>query len=161
MITINNTSTAQLHFNKFNISLLEESADLYISVFSLPPWNDIYESRDEVVKFLRSFTKMSTFKGYQLMKDGKVIGLSVGFIKPWLSNGTMKPEYFIDQYCIDYKYQRQGLGRTFMKMIEEDLIKSNIHAIILNTEVHSPAFDFYKKTGFNALEDYSLLALEF
>lgn len=149
-----------MHIAEFDISRLEESANLFMEVFSMPPWNDTFESKESVIDFFRSFTCMSNFKGYQLIINNRVVGLSIGFIKPWLKNGSPRYEYFIDQFCIKPNLQRQGLGSYFMKEIEKRLKDEHIEDIVLNTEISSSAHLFYIHNGFNSIEGYCFLTKE-
>lgn len=89
-----------------------------------------------------------------------MIGVSIGFIKPWLKNDELRYEYFLDQYCIDHTLQRRGLGEYFMKGIEKRLKQENINDIILNTGLSSPACKFYIKMGFQDMKEYGFLSKE-
>ena len=150
-----------MHTIEFDISLTEESVDLFIDVFSKPPWNDVYDSKNAVIDFFNAFISLPNFKGYQLMDDNnKVIGISIGFIKPWLRNGELRYEYFLDQFCIDNSSQGKGLGKYFMREIEERLKREDINDIILNTERSSPAYYFYNKIGFHDMKEYGFLSKE-
>lgn len=149
-----------MHTIEFDISLIEESVDLFIEIFSKPPWNDIFESKDSVVNFFRAFICLPNFKGYQLIIDNKVVGISIGFIKPWLKNGVLRYEYFLDQYCIESALQGKGLGMSFMKDIEKRLKQDNINDIILNTELSSSAYYFYIHIGFHDMKKYGFLSKE-
>ena len=150
-----------VHTTEFDISLTEASVDLFISVFSRAPWHDVFESKDAVMNFFHAFIRLPNFKGYQLIdNNNQVIGLSIGFIKPWLKNGELRYEYFLDQYCIDYTQQGKGFGKYFMREIEERLKSENINDIILNTDLSSPAYSFYIKTGFQDMREYGFLSKE-
>lgn len=145
----------------FDTTLMDESVALFMRVFSQAPWHDVFESKEEVAAFFRAFIELPTFKGYQLLSEnGDVIGLSIGFIKPWMKDGKLRYEYFLDQFCIDHRLQGQGLGKAFLREIEADLRENNIQDIILNTELSSPAFHFYRRTGFYNMEGYGFLAKE-
>jgi len=150
-----------MHIKDFDTSLTEESVDLFMKVFSNPPWNDVFRSRNSVVDFFNAFIVLPNFKGYQLMDDNeKVIGISIGFVKPWLSNGELRYEYFLDQLCIDDELQGKGLGKYFMREIEKNLKKEDINDILLNTELSTPAYHFYMKIGFHDMKEYGFLSKE-
>lgn len=148
------------HIAKLDTSRLEESANLFMETFSMPPWNDTYESKESVIDFFRAFTCMPNFKGYQLIINDQIVGLSIGLIKPWLKNGSLQYEYFIDQFCIKPSLQGKGLGSFFMKEIEKKLKDKHIENIVLNTETSSPAYLFYIRNGFSCIEGYSFLTKE-
>ena len=64
---------------------LEECTDLLIDVFTNPPWNDTYSSRQQVMEFLRNHMNNNYFAGYVLKEKNHVIAMSVGMKKPWLN----------------------------------------------------------------------------
>lgn len=134
---------------EFEIEMLDECVDLFIDVFSRAPWYDSYDSRDVVVNFFNNHYKNNYFLGYVATMNGKIVGASIGYTKPWI-NGM---EYYIDEYFIDYNGQRTGVGTEFLKRIEEDLRIRNINALILLTEQDTPAHKFYMKNGFSALKN--------
>lgn len=150
-----------MHITEFDITLVEKSVDLFIDVFSRPPWNDVFESKDSVINFFNAFINLPNFKGYQIISsNSEVIGVSIGFIKPWLKNGELRYEYFLDQFCINHTLQGKGLGKYFMQEIERRLKSENINDIILNTGLTSPAYHFYIKTGFQDMKEYGFLSKE-
>lgn len=134
--------------------LLEASVDLFIATFSLEPWNDVYESRDQVVTFFKHHMSNNYFIGYVLKLDEEIAALSLGFQKPWM-NGM---EYYIDEFCVKKTIQKMGIGSQFLALIEADIKEKQMNAIILNTNKGFPAEQFYLKNGFEQLEDIIVLA---
>lgn len=134
--------------------LLEASVDLFIATFSLEPWNDVYESRDQVVTFFKHHMDNNYFIGYVLKIDEEIAALSLGFQKPWM-NGM---EYYIDEFCVKKAIQKMGIGSQFLALIEADIKEKQMNAIILNTNKGFPAEQFYLKNGFEPLEDIIVLA---
>lgn len=130
-------------------NMIEESVDLFISTFSREPWNDVYESREQVRQFFKNHFANNYFLGYVISVDGRIKGLSIGMKKPWIEG----LEYYIDEFCIDYNLQGKGLGSKFIKEIEIDIKKEGLNGILLNTENDFPSFKFYKKNGFKSLGD--------
>ena len=123
---------------------IEECVDLYIDVFTKAPWNDTYESGGQVSRFFRNHMANNYFVGYVLKGQGGIIALSIGMKKPWI-NGA---EYYIDQFCVRTDLQGKGVGSCFLKLIEDEIRKEQMNAIILSTERGFPSEQFYLKNGF-------------
>jgi len=134
-------------------NMIEESVDLFISTFSREPWNDVYESREQVREFFKNHFTNNYFLGYVISVNGKIQGLSIGMKKPWIKG----LEYYIDEFCIDYNLQGKGVGSKFIKEIEMDIRKEGLNGIILNTEKDFPSFQFYKKNGFEDFGDLVIM----
>ncbi len=139
--------------NKMNENMIEESVDLYISTFSREPWNDVYESKEQVREFFRNHFANNYFLGYVIIIDGKIHGLCLGMKKPWI-NGL---EYYIDEFCIDYNSHGKGIGSVFIKEIEKDIKEVGLNGIILNTDKDLPSFSFYKRNGFGHFNDLVIM----
>lgn len=146
--------TKNLEIYKLDDTVLEKSVDLFIETFSKEPWYDEFDSREQVVLFFKNHMLNNYFLGYVLKSETKVIALSVGFKKPWIKG----MEYYIDQFCVHYSYQGQGVGGAFIKLIEKEMLDEGLNAIILNTEKGYPSEKFYLKNGFEKLDELIILA---
>ena len=118
-----------------------------MDTFSRPPWNERYESREEVRKYFSNFLGLDNFLGFVGTIGENLVALCVGMRKPWLK-GT---EYYVDQFCVAHACQRKGIGSLFLHEIEKQLTDREIKGILLNTERNYPAHDFYRKNGFTTL----------
>lgn len=132
---------------------LEECIDLFIDTFSREPWNDVYDSRQQVKDFFINHMKNNYFLGYIGLIDKKVVALSLGMKKPWISG----MEYYIDEFCVKHDFQGKGIGSLFIKNIEELLHNEKVEGIILNTERDYPSYKFYRKNGFKVLGNLVVL----
>ena len=137
-----------------NKDLLDDCVDLFIHTFSKEPWNDIYESRNQVVTFFENHLKNNYFLGYVGLIEDEVVALSLGMKKPWIKG----MEYYIDEFCIKFELQGKGIGSKFIKMIEADIKLQSMNGMILNTERNYPSQAFYAKNGFEVIEDLIILA---
>lgn len=133
--------------------MLDECVDLFIDTFTKEPWNDVYESREQVVTFFQNYMNDSYFLGYVMKSQGKIIALSIGAKKPWIKG----MEYYIDQFCVSNKCQRSGIGSKFLGLIEADVEKKGLNSIYLTTERGFPAEAFYLKNGFKRLDELVFL----
>jgi GNAT superfamily N-acetyltransferase len=138
---------------EMNKSMIDDCVDVFIETFSKEPWNDIYESRQQVVDFFNNHYNNNYFIGYVAMLNNKVVALSVGMKKPWIKGF----EYYIDEFCVSHELQGQGIGSEFLKAIEQDIKKQGMNGIILNTEKGFPSQKFYEKNGFKAFDDFIIL----
>ncbi|HEM2811122.1 GNAT family N-acetyltransferase [Streptococcus suis] len=127
---------------------MEMVKELFLSVFSQEPWNDDWSDEEQLDCYIGDLLAHPRTLCFGLFDQEKLIGLSLGYIRYWYE-GT---EYRIEELCIARNYQGRGIGQDFLKRIEEQLIVRNIVHILLQTERTLPAFFFYKKCGFHALE---------
>lgn len=143
----------ELIFLKIKKRMIDDCVDLYIETFTKEPWNDIYESREQVVKFFNNHFNNNYFVGYAALLDDKVVALSIGMKKPWIEGF----EYYIDEFCVSYEMHGKGIGSWFLKAIEEDVKEQGMNGMILNTEKDYPSQKFYEKNGFKTLNDLIIL----
>lgn len=137
-----------------NAENINECIDLFMRTFSKEPWNDVYESREQVALFFERYLNNNYFMGYVLNCGDKVIALCLGSRKPWL-NGM---EYDIDQFCVAEEFQRTGAGSHFLRQIENMAGQCGINAVVLNTNKGYPSEKFYLKNGYRVLEHSVTLA---
>lgn len=132
---------------------VKKAAELYISVFSQEPWNDEYESFEEVENFIQNFIVSETYINFIAEEEGEMIGLCLGLKKPWIKG----VEYYIDGFCIKSGRQGTGLGSEFLAKIEHEISLLGMNALILNTEADFASADFYLKNGFHKLANLVVL----
>lgn len=143
-----------VHIEKMMSEHIEECVDLFIDVFTREPWNDVYDSREQVVQFFENHIANNYFVGYIMKNADEVIAMSLGSKKPWIKG----KEYYIDQFCVKADYQRHGIGGRFLELIEKNIHANGMNAIILNTEKGFPSEKFYLKNGFCSFEELVILA---
>lgn len=128
---------------------MEMVKELFLSVFSQEPWNDDWSEEEQLDCYIGDLLGHPRALCFGLFDQGKLLGLSLGYIRYWYE-GT---EYRIEEFCMSRDYQGQGHGASFLADIEKLLADRKIVHIILQTERNLPAYSFYKKCGFRALEE--------
>ena len=146
----------EFSIKEIDISMLEEIKVLFGSVFGGPPWNEEWKE-EQLNEYLKDLIEVRGSLLYGLFEGDNLIGFSVGKIKHWCS-GT---EYFIEELCISNDYQGRGLGRDFFALIKKKLKERGITQIFLLTDRNKPAYEFYKKIGFNELPEITSFYMEF
>lgn len=132
---------------------IKAAANLYISVFSQAPWNEEYESFEQVERLIKNFMAETCFLNFVALENGELVGLCLGLKKPWI-NGI---EYYIDEFCIKTDLQGRGIGSHFLAEIEAEILKLGLDGMMLNTEKGVPAEHFYLKNGFHQLSGLIVL----
>ena len=135
---------------ELNESFLPQMAELYREAFAGEPWNDDWSDTEQLNEYMKDISKAYNALNYGLLIDGKLAGMSVGRINHWWE-GT---NYNIDELCIAPKYQGQGIGSKFMKLIENEIKQMGLAGIFLQTDSDKPSYRFYKKNGFKELETH-------
>lgn len=133
--------------------MIDECVDLYINVFSREPWNDVIESRDQVIPYFENSIANNYYLGYVALRNHHVVALCVGMKKPWMQG----MEYYIDEFCVHPELQGQGVGSFFLKEIEMLAKEQGVHGMLLNTDKEYPALKFYEKNGFRPIGNLIVL----
>jgi len=129
-------------------SYLEQMAELFKKAFAGEPWNDDWSDRTQLREYIKEISSSYNALNYGLIRDGKLIAMSIGMIRHWWE-GT---NYNIEEFCVAPDFQGQGIGTFFMKLIEEEIRKKNLNGIFLQTDSDKPAYKFYMKNDFKNLE---------
>ncbi|HFR3426560.1 TPA: GNAT family N-acetyltransferase [Streptococcus suis] len=138
-----------MKLKELTVADLEMVKQLFLSVFSQEPWNDDWSDEEQLNRYIGDLLAHPRALCFGLFDQKKLIGLSLGYIRYWYE-GT---EYRIEELCMSRDYQGQGHGASFLADIEKQLADRKIVHILLQTERNLPAYFFYKKCGFRALEE--------
>ncbi|MGQ7461308.1 GNAT family N-acetyltransferase [Streptococcus suis] len=138
-----------MKLKELTLANLEMVKQLFLSVFSQEPWNDDWSDEEQLDRYIGDLLAHSRALCFGLFDQGKLLGLSLGYIRYWYE-GT---EYRIEELCISRDYQGQGHGASFLADIEKQLADRKIVHILLQTERNLSAYSFYQKYGFRVLEE--------
>ena len=124
--------------------------ELFAGVFTGEPWNDDWSDGEQLDLYLEDLVGQQNSLTYGLYEDGRMVGLSMGRMKHWYT-GT---EYYIDELCIRTDRQGTGLGTLFLQEIEHAIREDGMVQIFLQTSADVPAYQFYRKNGFQELKGH-------
>lgn len=123
---------------------LQKCAVLFYDVYSKSPWNEQWNSIEQIKKYLKELIKNPLFEGYIVWENEILLAVCMGHTKTWIE-GT---ELIIDEFFVDSSQQRKKIGSYFMNYIKEEAKKKNYYCIGLSTMRSFPAQSFYEKHGF-------------
>ena len=124
--------------------------ELFAGVFTGEPWNDDWSDGEQLDLYLEELVGQQNSLTYGLYEDGRMVGLSMGRMKHWYT-GT---EYYIDELCIRTDRQGTGLGTLFLQEIVHAIREGGMVQIFLQTSADVPAYQFYRKNGFQELKGH-------
>ena len=130
---------------KLSINDKEIIKNLFTSVFTIAPWYDDWSDTNQLDLCITDLIGQNYSLTYGLYDADELIGVSMGYIKHWYS-GT---EYIIEEFCIKTDRQGSGAGTFFVAEIEKAIKEMGLKQIFLLTDTNVPAYNFYKKNGFD------------
>ena len=133
---------------RLSIEDKEAITNVFTSVFTKEPWNDDWSDKNQLDMYINDLVGQGYSLTYGLFDDDELIGIAMGYIKHWYS-GT---EYIINELCIKTDRQGKGAGSFFVTEIEKAIKGLGVKQIFLLTDSNVPAYNFYKKNGFNEEE---------
>ena len=139
---------SEMEVHTLNLTDIEAVKKLMLLIFSIEPWNDRWTD-EQLHAYITQLMGNVNSLAFGAFVDGNLVGMALGRVICWYE-GT---EYWIDEFGIHPQMQQAGLGSQFMGEIEKLVAKQDISYVVLLTERHVPAYDFYKKNGFTEKED--------
>lgn len=134
---------------------LKYLSELYVSVFSLPPWNEYWEYSWAEERLAWIFNSQG-FMGYLATINDEIIGTILGNLVPF--KGTKR--FKILDFFVSYKYQKQGIGSQLICKLESELKTNSYNFVTLLTAKNSKAETFYLHKDYQINEKLELLYKE-
>lgn len=138
-----------LTFRRISLEQKEQVKEKFFQVFTEAPWFDDWSDPEQLDMYLQDLMGQGYSVAFGLYDSEDLIGAALGYIKHWYS-GT---EYIIDELFIVRERQGMGLGTYFLEEIGDAIKEMGVYNIFLLTERGVPAYDFYKKNGFNEIPE--------
>ncbi|MBE9054015.1 GNAT family N-acetyltransferase [Nostocales cyanobacterium LEGE 11386] len=122
---------------------LKECADLFVSVFSNPPWNENWEIESAFSR-LEAFYNIPMSHSIVAFLEDQIIGFAMGYIEIWHQGKS----FYLKEICVEPTKHRSGIGTKIMDVLSQNLVNIGVNKIYLLTARDSPASVFYSKCGF-------------
>jgi len=127
-----------------DVSEINDLLDLFIKVFSEPPYSEIW-SRDSAFKRLSEIYEKG--KGFCLYakENDQVIGLIFCQTQVW-NDGV---HIIVEDTVVDSLKRRNGIGKLLVQKLEEVALDNNMVSIDLLSNKQAKAIDFWNSLGYN------------
>jgi aminoglycoside 6'-N-acetyltransferase I len=122
---------------------LQAISQLYVSVFSNPPWNEDWEFTWAYER-LNWIYQSQGFAGYIALDGTQIFGAIMGHAVPFKG----KKGFEIVEFLVAAKYQNQGVGNQLLAQLELNLKQDNYDFTWLLTLKNTDAESFYSKRSY-------------
>lgn len=123
---------------------LRECADLFVSVFSNPPWSETWSQEMALSRLEDCYNTPGSYGIVAIVED-KVFGFAIGYAETWYE----EKHFYLKEMCVQSTKQRSGIGTKIIDVLYQDLVSKSVSMIYLLTVRDSPAAAFYEKCGFS------------
>ena len=117
---------------------LKPISQLYVSVFTNPPWNEDWEY-EWAYERLNWVYQCQDFVGLVSLNDSKINGAILGYFIPFRGKKGFK----LAEFFVDTNYQNKGIGIKLLTQLELYLKQNNYDFISLLTAKNTDAESFY------------------
>ncbi|RLK63939.1 GNAT family N-acetyltransferase [Atopobacter sp. AH10] len=123
-------------------------AQLMLSVYNAPPWNEEWTEKT-ARQSLESLLTFPHFYGNVMEKDGKIVAAMLGHIRIYATEKS----YYMDEFFVSPTCQGQGFGSHLYQTTLKELKQEGVAGSFFTSLKNSPAYHFYKKQGAKDLAD--------
>ena len=122
---------------------LQAISQLYVSVFSNPPWNEDWEFAWAYER-LNWIYQSQGFAGYIALDSKQILGAIMGHAVPFKGEKGFE----IVEFLVTAKYQNQGIGNQLLAQLELNLKQDNYDFTWLLTLKNTDAESFYSQRNY-------------
>ena len=128
-----------------------------MAAFKEVPWNENW-TYEQAYTRIEEIMSARVSRGYVIYDGDVVVSMLCGRIMTYLGF----KELWVDEFSVNPKYQRQGIGTSMIEYVREQLKQETekISYIVLNTERGYPSVKFYEANGFKADESLVFMAAD-
>ena len=134
---------------------LDAISQLYISVFTSPPWNERWKY-EWAYERLNWIYQSQDFAGFVSLDDDKTNGAILGHSIPFKGKKGFK----VVEFFVDTNYQNKGIGTKLLRQLELNLKQDNYNFVSLLTAKNTNAESFYLNRNYQRDDKLVLLRKE-
>lgn len=124
---------------------ITELAKLYMACFNAPPWNDGW-TKEAALERLGDLLSARQSRGAVAFVGTAPVGMLLGQRERWVNTH----HFNLVEMCVLPEKQRQGIGKSLLSHLIQDLMLEGTTKLYLLTAPESYAAAFYAKQGFRA-----------
>lgn len=140
-------------FEDMDIAEVRAYAELFVSVFNSPPWNDRWTMLTAKLR-LGELITTGTFVGKAAYENGQLLGIILGQ-KEHFFDGV---RFQIQEFCVRPEHQQSGCGSRLLSALREELNAVGVTKIYLITQRGEDTEGYYKRRGFQTSDNMIVMS---
>lgn len=140
-------------FEDMDIADVRAYAELFVSVFNSPPWNDRWTMLTAKLR-LGELITTGTFVGKAAYENGQLLGIILGQ-KEHCCDGI---HFQIQEFCVRPEHQQSGCGSRLLSALKEELNSIGVVNIYLITRRGESTEGWYKRRGLTASDNMIVMS---
>ncbi|MDE7360387.1 MAG: GNAT family N-acetyltransferase [Oscillospiraceae bacterium] len=140
-------------FEDMDISRVREYAELFVSVFNRPPWNDRWTALTAKLRIGELITT-GTFVGKAAYEDGRLLGIILGQ-KEHFFDGV---RFQIQEFCVRPEYQQSGCGSRLLSALRDELNAIGVTKVYLITSRGESTEGWYRRRGLKTSDEMIVMS---
>ncbi|MCL1845084.1 MAG: GNAT family N-acetyltransferase [Defluviitaleaceae bacterium] len=120
---------------------------IYTEAFNAPPLSYSFLTAEKAERYLGDLVRTPGFLGYTYAEEGETVAFCFGKLDAYFE-GTM---FEVSELAVTPGLHRSGVGSKVMRLLEIKLAGYGVQAVSLNTSRNLPAFEFYRKNGYEEI----------
>jgi aminoglycoside 6'-N-acetyltransferase I len=141
-----------MEIRSIELNDLDALGDVFVSVFNSAPWNESWK-KPWVLERLGILFNSYGFCGFLAEDDTEVVGAVFSRLGSYMGERELE----ISEMYVDGNHQRRGVGAALITEIQNYSIANSISCLVLQTDKHTFAKDFYLGLGFKGHEQNLLM----
>jgi len=125
----------------------DKALAIFMDLFTQPPWSYDWMTKEKASVYLHDMLYSPNARAYAYEEGGHLCGACFGSV----GDCSVIPIFEIQEIFIRPELQHRGLGSQMLSLIEEDLRVDGIGAVRLSTIRGIPAYDYYRKNGYEVV----------
>lgn len=130
-------------FADMEMADIKEYAELFVSVFNAPPWNDGWTNLTARMR-IGELLNTGNCVGKAAYENGQLIGIILGQ-KEHSYDGV---HFQIQEFCVRTENQRSGCGTRLLAALKDELNALGVVNIYLITQSGESTESYFQKRGF-------------
>lgn len=140
-------------FEDMDISHVREYAELFVSVFNRPPWEDRWTVLTAKLRIGELITT-GTFVGKAAYEDRRLLGIILGQ-KEHFFDGV---RFQIQEFCVRPEFQQGGCGSRLLSSLREELNALGVTEIYLITTHGESTEGWYRRRGLKVSDNFIVMS---